>query len=136
VKVISTEVHGALVLEPTVHSDSRGHFFETYSEIAMAEVGITDKFLQDGHLYSNHNVLRGLHYQVKHPQGKLIRVVAGEIYDVAVDLRRSSPTFAAWTANRISADNKRSVWAPPGCAHGFLVLSQTDPKPKNRTKRN
>ena len=123
IKKISTSLPGVFILEPRVFADERGFFFESYNQQRMAEVGIVETFVQDNHSCSSHNVLRGLHYQVKHPQGKLVRVVEGEILDVAVDLRRSSPTFRRSEAVRLSGDNKRMLWIPIGLAHGFRVLS-------------
>ena len=119
-----TSLSGAFILEPRVFRDERGFFFESYNQRIMADAGITDNFVQDNHSCSSHNVLRGLHYQVKHPQGKLVRVVEGEILDVAVDLRRSSPTFGRCESVRLSGENKRMFWVPIGFAHGFLVLSE------------
>jgi dTDP-4-dehydrorhamnose 3,5-epimerase len=124
-RVIETQLGDALVLEPKSFGDARGFFLESYSERVMADLGIRQRFVQDNHSFSTHNVLRGLHYQVCHPQGKLIRVVTGEILDVAVDLRRSSPTFGQWCKVRLSAENKQIFWMPPGLAHGFRVLSET-----------
>ena len=104
--------------------DGRGFFFESFNEQALlAQAGITTRFVQDNHSKSAKNVLRGLHYQIKQPQGKLVRVVVGEVFDVAVDLRRGSPNFGAWVGIHLSAENKRQFWVPPGFAHGFLVLS-------------
>ena len=103
--------------------DSRGFFFESFNEKTMTEMGITDRFVQDNHSKSEKGVLRGLHYQLIQPQGKLVRVGRGEIFDVAVDLRRSSPHFGKWTGVHLSAENKRMLWVPKGFAHGFLVLS-------------
>jgi dTDP-4-dehydrorhamnose 3,5-epimerase len=122
-KRISTSLPGVFVLEPRVFGDERGFFLESYNELKMAEIGITDRFVQDNHSCSARNVLRGLHYQVKHPQGKLVRVAEGEILDVAVDLRRCSPAFGKWEAVRLSGENKRMLWIPVGFAHGFRVLS-------------
>lgn len=121
---ILTSLPGAFILEPRVFRDERGFFFESYNRRAMAEAGITDNFVQDNHSCSSRNVLRGLHYQVKNPQGKLVRVVEGEILDVAVDLRRGSPTFGRCESIRLSGENKRMFWIPIGFAHGFLVLSE------------
>ena len=118
-----TNVEGVLVLEPRVFGDMRGWFLESYNKQSFADCGINVEFVQDNHSMSTQNVLRGLHYQVEHTQGKLVRAIVGEIYDVAVDLRRSSPTFGKWTAARLSAENRQMMWVPPGCAHGFLVLS-------------
>jgi dTDP-4-dehydrorhamnose 3,5-epimerase len=120
---IQTSLPDVFVLEPRVFTDERGFFFESYNQRIMAEAGITGTFVQDNHSSSSRNVLRGLHYQVKHPQGKLVRVVEGEILDVAVDLRRHSPTFGRWEAVRLSGENKRMLWIPIGFAHGFQVLS-------------
>jgi dTDP-4-dehydrorhamnose 3,5-epimerase len=125
VNVIKTEIPDLLILEPKVFGDSRGLFFESYNQRALAELaGITDIFVQDNHSRSARNVLRGLHYQIQQPQGKLVRVVAGSVFDVAVDIRRSSPTFARWVGVELSADNRRMTWIPKGFAHGFLVLSE------------
>jgi len=124
-KVIETSLPGVLVLEPKIFGDDRGFFFESYNERALAQAGIAFEFVQDNHSRSVRNVLRGLHYQVKQPQGKLVRVIAGEVFDVAVDIRRSSPNCGKWVGINLSADNKRMVWIPPGFAHGFLVLSET-----------
>ncbi len=110
-------------MEPKVFPDSRGFFFESFNEKTMAEMGIADRFVQDNHSKSERGVLRGLHYQLIQPQGKLVRVGRGEIFDVAVDLRRSSPQFGQWTGVHLSAENKRMLWVPKGFAHGFLVLS-------------
>jgi len=123
IKKIPTSVPGVFILEPRVFGDERGFFFESYNEQAMAEIGITEKFVQDNHSCSSRNVLRGLHYQVRHPQGKLVRAAEGEILDVAVDMRRSSPSFGRWEAVRLSGENKRMLWIPVGFAHGFRVIS-------------
>jgi dTDP-4-dehydrorhamnose 3,5-epimerase len=122
-KVTPASLAGMLILEPRVFGDDRGFFLESYNQKTMAEVGIVEQFVQDNHSFSAHNVVRGLHYQVQRPQGKLVRVVAGEILDVAVDLRRSSPSFGRWEAVRLSGDNQRMVWIPTGFAHGFRVVS-------------
>ena len=124
-KKISTSLPGVFVLEPRVFGDERGFFLESYNEKALADLGIEDRFVQDNHSRSRRNVLRGLHYQIKSPQGKLVRVVEGEILDVAVDLRRSSPTFGGSEAVRLSGENKRMLWIPKGFAHGFSVKSET-----------
>ncbi|HLW84735.1 MAG TPA: dTDP-4-dehydrorhamnose 3,5-epimerase [Candidatus Sulfotelmatobacter sp.] len=124
IKKIPTSLPGVFLLEPRVFGDARGFFFESYNEQTMAEAGILERFVQDNHSSSRHNVLRGLHYQVQQSQGKLVRVVEGEILDVAVDLRRSSPTFGQWEAVRLSAENKRMLWIPLGFAHGFSVKSE------------
>jgi dTDP-4-dehydrorhamnose 3,5-epimerase len=123
-KKISTSLPGVFILEPRVFSDERGFFFESYNQQAMASAGIGERFVQDNHSCSSRNVLRGLHYQVKHPQGKLVRVSEGEILDVAVDMRRSSVTFGRWEAVRLSGENKRMLWIPAGFAHGFRVISE------------
>ena len=124
-QVIRTDLPDVLVLEPRVFGDARGFFLESYNERVLAEVaGITARFVQDNHSRSGRHVLRGLHYQLKRPQGKLVRVIAGAVFDVAVDLRRRSPTFGRWVGLELSADNKRIAWVPPGFAHGFVVLSE------------
>jgi dTDP-4-dehydrorhamnose 3,5-epimerase len=122
-KKIPTSLPGVFILEPRVFGDDRGFFFESYNQKAMADLGISERFVQDNHSCSSRNVLRGLHYQFKQPQGKLVRVAEGEIIDVAVDLRRSSATYGKWEAVRLSGENKRMLWIPPGFAHGFCVLS-------------
>jgi len=124
IKKISTSLPGVFILKPRVFADQRGFFLESYNQKIMADVGIGETFVQDNHSCSSRNVLRGLHYQLKCPQGKLVRVVEGEILDVAVDLRRSSPGFGRWEAVRLSGDNKRMLWIPVGLAHGFRVLSE------------
>jgi dTDP-4-dehydrorhamnose 3,5-epimerase len=118
-----TLLAGVFVIEANVFCDARGFFLESYNQRTMAQLGIHDLFVQDNHSFSTRNVLRGLHYQVKHPQGKLVRVAAGQILDVAVDLRKNSPTFAKWDAVVLSGENKQSLWIPPGLAHGFRVMS-------------
>jgi len=124
--VIKTDIPEVLILEPKVFGDARGFFFESYNATTFAKsTGITTPFVQDNHSHSARNVLRGLHFQIKQPQGKLLRVVAGEIFDVAVDIRKSSSTFGKSVGIRISAENKRILWVPPGFAHGFLVLSES-----------
>ena len=125
VKKIPTSLPDVFVLEPRVFGDERGFFLETYSEKLFSELGIADRFVQDNHSYSTRNVLRGLHYQVQHAQGKLVRVGVGDILDVAVDLRRSSATFGKWEAVRLSGENKRMLWIPAGFAHGFYVVSES-----------
>jgi dTDP-4-dehydrorhamnose 3,5-epimerase len=122
-KVHQTSISSALILEPKVFTDDRGFFLESYSERTFAELGITEKFVQDNHSSSTRGVLRGLHYQVQKPQGKLVRVVSGEVLDVFVDLRRSSLTFGRWHSVKLSAENKLQAWIPAGLAHGFYVLS-------------
>jgi dTDP-4-dehydrorhamnose 3,5-epimerase len=124
-KKVETSLAGAFVLEPRVYGDERGFFLESYSERVMAEVGIRERFVQDNHSFSGRNVVRGLHYQVRHPQGKLVRVAVGEILDVAVDLRKSSPTFGKWEAVSLSGENHRILWIPAGFAHGFRVVSES-----------
>src|SRR3954469_18888502 len=124
-QIVKTAIPEVLVIEPRVFGDARGFFYESWNERAFdAAVGRKVRFVQDNHSASAQNVLRGLHYQVRQPQGKLVRVVAGEVFDVAVDLRRSSPTFGRAVAERLSADNHRMMWVPEGFAHGFLVLSE------------
>ena len=122
---IPSSLPDVLVLEPRVFGDDRGFFLEGYNEQAFAELGIRERFVQDNHSYSARNVVRGLHYQVRQAQGKLVRVAVGEILDVAVDLRRSSGTFGKWEAVRLSGENKRMLWIPAGFAHGFRVISET-----------
>lgn len=122
-KVTPTELPEVLLLEPKVHGDERGFFFESYNRRVLADAGLDADFVQDNHSRSARNVLRGLHYQIEHAQGKLVRVVVGEVFDVAVDLRRSSPRFGRWSAALLSAQNRRMLWIPPGFAHGFLVVS-------------
>lgn len=122
--VIQTDIPEVLILEPKVFGDERGFFFESYNERAFrAATGLTLSFVQDNHSRSTRGVLRGLHYQVEQAQGKLVRCTAGEVFDVAVDLRRASPTFGRWVAATLSAENKRMMWVPAGFAHGFLVTS-------------
>jgi dTDP-4-dehydrorhamnose 3,5-epimerase len=123
-KVLETPLSGALVLEPRVFEDARGFFLESYNEKVFASIGIPDKFVQDNHSSSVRGVLRGLHYQVQKPQGKLVRVVSGEVLDVFLDLRRSSATFGRWHSVKLSGENKLLAWIPPGFAHGFQVLSE------------
>ena len=124
-KPIPTAIPDVLVIEPPVFGDARGFFFESWNQRAFDQaVGREVRFVQDNHSASARNVLRGLHYQVKHTQGKLVRAVRGEIFDVAVDLRRSSPTFGRAVCERLSAQNKRMLWVPEGLAHGFVVLSE------------
>jgi dTDP-4-dehydrorhamnose 3,5-epimerase len=120
-----TLLAGVFVLEPRVFGDGRGFFLESYNERTMAELGIRERFVQDNHSLSAHKVLRGLHYQIKHPQGKLVRAAVGEILDVAVDLRKNSPTFGKWDAVVLSGENQHSLWIPPGLAHGFRVISDS-----------
>jgi len=125
-EAVKTSLQDVLIFEPKVFGDTRGFFFESFNARRFAELtGITTPFVQDNHSRSQKGVLRGLHYQIRQPQGKLVRVVAGEVYDVAVDLRRSSPDFGKWTGVTLSAENKRIVWIPAGFAHGFVVLSDS-----------
>jgi dTDP-4-dehydrorhamnose 3,5-epimerase len=125
-KVTRTAIPDVMVLEPKVFGDARGFFFESYNQRLFEEaVGRRVSFVQDNHSRSARGVLRGLHYQVEQPQGKLVRVTHGEVFDVAVDLRKSSPTFGGWVGQRLSAENKKQFWVPEGFAHGFLVLSDT-----------
>jgi dTDP-4-dehydrorhamnose 3,5-epimerase len=122
-KKIPTSLSGVFILEPRVFGDERGMFLESYSERAFKAIGIVEHFVQDNHSMSHRKVLRGLHYQIKQAQGKLVRAVEGEILDVAVDLRRSSPTFGGWQSVHLSAENKKMLWIPAGFAHGFSVIS-------------
>ena len=125
-KAIPTAIADVLVIEPDVFGDARGFFFESWNRRALAKLlGREVDFVQDNHSASGRGVLRGLHYQVKQAQGKLVRVASGEVFDVVVDLRRSSPTFGRWVGERLSAENHRMLWVPPGFAHGFLVLSES-----------
>ena len=124
-KSIATAIPEVLLLEPKVFGDDRGYFYESWNKRTFAELGIAADFVQDNHSKSQQNVLRGLHYQIEHAQGKLVRVAAGAVYDVAVDLRRSSPTFGQWVGFTLSAEDKRMAWIPPGFAHGFCVTSES-----------
>jgi dTDP-4-dehydrorhamnose 3,5-epimerase len=125
-KVTRTEIADVLILEPKVFGDARGFFFESYNRKAFREAtGVDADFVQDNHSRSARGVLRGLHYQVQQPQGKLVRVVRGAVFDVAVDIRRDSPTYGRWVGVELSEDNHRQLWIPPGLAHGFLVLSES-----------
>jgi dTDP-4-dehydrorhamnose 3,5-epimerase len=125
-QVIKTKIPDVLIIEPQVYGDDRGFFLESFNEKDFFEqTGLNPKFVQDNHSRSVKNVLRGLHYQIQQPQGKLVRVVIGEVFDVAVDLRKSSPTFGTWSGCLLSAENKRQFWVPEGFAHGFLVISET-----------
>lgn len=124
-KVVKTEIPDVLIIEPQVFGDERGFFYESYNEKAFLEkVGISSHFVQDNHSRSLKNVLRGLHYQIQQPQGKLVRVVVGSVFDVAVDLKKSSATFGQWVGVYLSDENKHQFWIPPGFAHGFVVLSE------------
>lgn len=123
-KVMPTSIPEVLILKPKVHEDDRGFFYESYNQKTLTEcAGIPQAFVQDNHSRTAKNVLRGLHYQIKQPQGKLVRVVVGEVFDMVVDLRKSSPTFGHWVGAVLSAENKHEFWIPAGFAHGFLVLS-------------
>ncbi|MDX5371667.1 MAG: dTDP-4-dehydrorhamnose 3,5-epimerase [Pseudomonadaceae bacterium] len=123
-KAIATTIPEVLILEPKVFGDERGFFYESFNARTFAEAtGLQRDFVQDNHSRSQRGVLRGLHYQIQQPQGKLVRVTLGEVLDVAVDIRRSSPTFGHWVGVRLSAENKRQLWVPEGFAHGFVVLS-------------
>lgn len=124
-KRIETALSDVVLIEPKVFGDARGFFYESWNQRTLAELGIHAEFVQDNHSKSQRNVLRGLHYQMQHPQGKLVRVIAGEVYDVVVDLRRSSPSFGQSVGFTLSAENKHMVWIPPGFAHGFCVTSDT-----------
>ena len=125
-KVTSTAIPDVLLIEPKVFGDERGFFFESFNDRVFREVtGVTLPFVQDNHSKSARGVLRGLHFQTRQAQGKLVRVVAGEVFDVAVDIRRDSPTYGQWVGEILSGDNKRQLWVPPGLAHGFLVLSES-----------
>jgi dTDP-4-dehydrorhamnose 3,5-epimerase len=123
-KKLSTSLEGVFVLEPKVFGDARGFFLESYNERALAEAGIKDHFVQDNQSFSARNVVRGLHYQIRQTQGKLVRVIVGEILDVVVDLRKRSQTFGRWSAVPLSGENKHMLWIPPGFAHGFRVVSE------------
>ena len=124
-QVQTTSIQGALLVEPAVYGDDRGFFLESFNEREMRNIGIDAHFVQDNHSRSQRNVLRGLHYQINQPQGKLVRVVSGKVFDVAVDIRRDSPAFGKWVGVELSAENKRMFWLPPGLAHGFVVLSES-----------
>lgn len=122
-KITPTPLPEVLLIEPRVFGDARGFFFESWNQRSFEAAGIRERFVQDNHSRSARNVLRGLHYQIQQPQGKLVRVLAGEIYDVAVDIRKSSPRFGRWTGVRLSAESHQSLWVPVGFAHGFCVMS-------------
>ncbi|MDT8453236.1 MAG: dTDP-4-dehydrorhamnose 3,5-epimerase, partial [Gammaproteobacteria bacterium] len=125
-KIIETGIPDVFIIEPKVFGDERGFFFESFNKKRFQELtGIDREFVQDNHSKSSKGVLRGLHYQIKQPQGKLVRVVSGEVFDVAVDLRKSSATFGQWAGVNLSAENKRQFWVPEGFAHGFIVLSES-----------
>ena len=125
-QIQKTDIPDVVIIEPKVFGDDRGFFYESFNERRFAELtGVTPRFVQDNHSRSARNVLRGLHYQIRQPQGKLVRVTAGEVFDVAVDMRRSSPTFGRWVGVTLSAENKRQLWIPAGFAHGFVVTSES-----------
>lgn len=125
-QIVEKALNGVVLLEPKVFGDERGFFMETFNERVFRELtGVTLDFVQDNHSRSARNVLRGLHYQIQQPQGKLVRVVSGSVFDVAVDMRRSSPTYGQWFGAELTAQNKRQLWVPPGFAHGFVVTSDT-----------
>jgi dTDP-4-dehydrorhamnose 3,5-epimerase len=123
-KVIPTDLPGVLIVEPRVFADDRGHFFESYQAERYAAAGLPARFVQDNHSHSITGTVRGLHYQLKHPQGKLVRVIRGSIFDVAIDIRRGSPTFGRWFATELSAENRRQLFIPAGFAHGFCVPTE------------
>jgi len=124
-KITATNIPEVLIIEPAVFGDDRGFFYESFNQKLWNEAtGLNTVFVQDNHSRSVKNVLRGLHYQIRHPQGKLVRATVGEVFDVTVDLRRKSPTFGQWVGVTLSAENKRQIWVPEGFAHGFLVLSE------------
>lgn len=124
-KIIPTEIPDLLIIEPTVFGDERGFFFESYNQKVFEKLtGLSAHFVQDNHSRSAQQVLRGLHYQIRQPQSKLVRVLTGEVFDVAVDIRKSSPTFGQWVGTILSAENKHMLWVPVGFAHGFFVLSE------------
>ncbi|GAU07623.1 dTDP-4-dehydrorhamnose 3,5-epimerase [Desulfoplanes formicivorans] len=124
-KCIPTGIPDVLILEPRIFGDNRGFFMETWNRRDFAQLGIDRDFVQDNHSQSRKGILRGLHYQIRHPQGKLVRVIRGEVFDVAVDIRKHSPTFGKWEGVILSEENRRMLWIPPGFAHGFYVTSET-----------
>ena len=125
-RVVATDIPDVLIIEPHVFGDDRGFFYESFNQKVLEEkTGLRMTFTQDNHSRSKRNVLRGLHYQIKQPQGKLLRVIVGEVFDVAVDIRKSSPTFGKWVGFTLSAENKRIMWIPEGFAHGFLVCAMS-----------
>ncbi len=124
-KFIPTAIPDVIMIKPHVFGDARGFFMETWEQRKFAEVGLPWQFVQDNHSRSAQHTLRGLHYQIMQPQGKLVRVIVGEVFDVVVDLRRSSRTFSQWVGTTLSAENQQQLWVPPGFAHGFLALSET-----------
>ena len=123
-QVIPTSIPEVCIIEPKVYADDRGFFMETYQQTVFSQAGIDYSFVQDNHSGSHQGTLRGMHYQIKNVQGKIIRVVSGKIFDAAVDLRKDSPTFGKWVGDYLSAENKRQIWVPPGFAHGFYVISE------------
>ena len=125
IKVTETSIEGLMIIEPTVHGDNRGYFMETYNQRDMQEAGLNMIFVQDNQSMSTKGVLRGLHYQISHPQGKLVRVLHGQVFDVAVDLRKGSSTYGKWHGEILTGENKKQMYIPEGFAHGFLVLSDT-----------
>lgn len=125
-KITPTAIPDVLLIEPKVFGDARGFFYESFNlRVFEQATGLAPSFVQDNHSKSARNVLRGLHYQIRQPQGKLVRAVAGEVFDVAVDIRKDSPTFGQWVGDILSAENRKQLWIPPGFAHGFLVLSES-----------
>ena len=124
-KFTPTRIPDVVLIEPKVFGDHRGFFMETWQQQVFAEAGIDQPFVQDNHSRSSQGILRGLHYQIERPQGKLVRVISGEVFDVAVDLRKGSPTFGQWVGEHLSAENRRMLWVPAGFAHGFYVISES-----------
>lgn len=125
-KVIATEIPDVLIIEPKLYGDDRGFFYESFNQKSWEDAtGLKTRFVQDNHSRSSKGVLRGIHYQIEQPQGKLVRCTQGEVFDVVVDIRRDSPTFGQWVGKILSEENKRQMWMPPGLAHGFLVLSES-----------
>jgi dTDP-4-dehydrorhamnose 3,5-epimerase len=123
-RILNTSIKEVFIVEPAVYQDDRGYFMETYQSEKFKELGILHEFVQDNHSRSRQGVLRGLHYQIKQPQGKLVRVVTGQVFDVVVDIRKSSKTFGRWVGEYLSAENKLQMWVPPGFAHGYYILSE------------
>jgi len=124
-KVVPSEIPDVLIIEPSVFGDERGFFMEVWNQKTFEDIGIPGAFVQDNHSKSSQGTLRGLHYQIQQSQGKLVRVISGEVYDVAVDIRKSSPTFGRWVGHVLSAENKLTMWIPAGFAHGFYVISES-----------
>ena len=125
ITVTPTAIPDVLIIEPKVFGDERGWFYESFNQKEFAEkTGVKEPFIQDNHSYSSQYILRGLHYQMEFPQGKLVRVTQGRVLDVAVDIRKNSPTYGKWVSVELSGENHKQIWVPPGCAHGFVVLSQ------------